>query len=758
MKKLIRIALFLLFIATASILMAQASSDADIDSLHKILKTAIEDSSKADALIVLGDKYYNKGDYEQAITSYRNSFILAKNIGFKRGEADGSGKIGRVLAIQGDYPEAIKYSFTSIRIAEQIGDKGIMFSSYNRIGNIKSWQGNYSEALKYYFLSLALSEETANKTSIASSYANIGISYESIGDLSSAMEYELKALKLYLELDDKMGLNRVYNNIGIIYSDKKSYTEAKANYFAALNVSKEIGDLQGEILALGNIGRALRQEGNYPEALNYYLKVLDISEKMQNKFNFSLSNINIADLYNLIAKSVPTSKDSQDISIENYNKAIVYANKGLEVAQEISAKELIRIANVNLSDSYRGLGDYKKALEYADKSRALKDSILNSETTRKFEQLRTNYEVDKAVIEEKAKSSKREDSLKYQQRLTQASLDLSNERRDLNQLAFFRSQAELEAEQSQRKGKEQQLTILEKEKTLQNNKLALQQTQLELKETQIKQERKQHIFYLVITGLMLITSILIFKYFRDRQISEKQIAEERLKYEKASTASWMTELELQSLRAQLNPHFMFNSLNAIQELILKEDNENSHLYLSRFSELLRMLLDNANQAFVSLNKELNLLELYLSLEKLRIPDLEFAIELGPEIDSNEINMPNMILQPYIENAIWHGLSHKRGSKILSVRINKHANGISCVITDNGVGRKAANELKSAYRKVHRSRGMELLSKRFNLLSKEYGSDIHTAIEDLYNNETAAGTQVSITISNLLTKQLSTVSV
>jgi len=245
-----------------------------------------------------------------------------------------------------------------------------------------------------------------------------------------------------------------------------------------------------------------------------------------------------------------------------------------------------------------------------------------------------------------------------------------------------------------------------------------------------------------------------FAYFniKNRQKTSAIIASEKLKSEKASATSKMVELELQSLRAQLNPHFMFNSLNAIQELILKEDNDNSHLYLSRFAELLRLLLDNANQPFVPLKKEINLLELYLSLENLRIPDLKYFIEIDPMIDSNKTAIPNMMLQPYIENAIWHGLSHKKGERSLYIRIKRKGDLIVCEVEDNGVGRKMSAELRSLYRKEHRSKGMELLSKRFNLLSKEYGSDIQTAIEDLHDNGKAIGTRVAITVPYSLTEQ------
>jgi sensor histidine kinase YesM len=212
----------------------------------------------------------------------------------------------------------------------------------------------------------------------------------------------------------------------------------------------------------------------------------------------------------------------------------------------------------------------------------------------------------------------------------------------------------------------------------------------------------------------------------------------------------MAELELQSLRAQLNPHFMFNALNAIQELILKEDFENSHTYLARFAKLLRMLLENSEKPFTSLQKEIDFLELYISLEKLRLPDLQSAIKTDSSINKEETFIPNMILQPYIENALWHGLSHKSSDRKLELSIRKQDGLTIYDVNDNGVGRKKSAELKSLYRKEHKSKGMELLTKRFKLLSDEFGSDIKTEVSDIMNNGEVGGTKVSIMVPDSLT--------
>jgi LytS/YehU family sensor histidine kinase len=158
-----------------------------------------------------------------------------------------------------------------------------------------------------------------------------------------------------------------------------------------------------------------------------------------------------------------------------------------------------------------------------------------------------------------------------------------------------------------------------------------------------------------------------------------------------------------------------------------------------------MLLENAERPFIPLQRELDFLQLYLSLENLRIPDLKYHITVDPGIDTEQTAIPNMILQPYIENAIWHGLSHKQRDRDLNLRINRANNVIQYEIKDNGVGRKKAAELKSLFRKEHKSKGMELLSKRFKLLAKEFGSDIETTVEDVVEKNEVAGTIVTIKV-------------
>ena len=190
---------------------------------------------------------------------------------------------------------------------------------------------------------------------------------------------------------------------------------------------------------------------------------------------------------------------------------------------------------------------------------------------------------------------------------------------------------------------------------------------------------------------------------------------------------------------------MFNSLNSIQTLILKEDSDKSQSYLSQFARLLRMLLENADKPFIPLEKEINFLELYLSLESLRVPDMQYSISADSELDKEKTLIPNMFLQPYVENAIWHGLSHKENNKRLQIRIFRQNGTVNYEIEDNGVGRKKAEELKSLFRKQHQSKGMELLSKRIKLLNKEYSSAIQIDVKDVMKGNEVTGTLVSVKV-------------
>jgi LytS/YehU family sensor histidine kinase len=198
----------------------------------------------------------------------------------------------------------------------------------------------------------------------------------------------------------------------------------------------------------------------------------------------------------------------------------------------------------------------------------------------------------------------------------------------------------------------------------------------------------------------------------------------------------------------MNPHFVFNCLNSVNRFILLNQPLVASQYLTKFARLIRLVLENSRSEMISLEKELETLGLYIEKEALRFADrFTYSIELDERTEANCIDIPPMLIQPYVENAIWHGLLHKKGTDgRLDIAVRLLGKDLQVEITDNGVGRFVANLLKSKSASEHKSFGMRMTAERLQLLSKLYNRDIHARIEDLVQPDgTAAGTRVVLTV-------------
>ncbi|TNE60450.1 MAG: GAF domain-containing protein [Bacteroidetes bacterium] len=207
------------------------------------------------------------------------------------------------------------------------------------------------------------------------------------------------------------------------------------------------------------------------------------------------------------------------------------------------------------------------------------------------------------------------------------------------------------------------------------------------------------------------------------------------------------EAKLQSLRLQMNPHFLFNALNSIQELILTGNSDGAALYLSKFSQLLRMVLTHSEQDLLSLREEIGILQLYVELEALRFYDtFEFKLETESGLDQDEYKLPTLLIQPFVENAIWHGLLHKEGKRRLLVRFETDAReNLICIIEDNGIGREAAQKVR--HTGLHTGKGLTSSAERLQVLNNRYHQQNALEIIDLIAEDgSAAGTRVRITLT------------
>lgn len=239
------------------------------------------------------------------------------------------------------------------------------------------------------------------------------------------------------------------------------------------------------------------------------------------------------------------------------------------------------------------------------------------------------------------------------------------------------------------------------------------------------------VFCLVILAITLII-LLIVKSLKNR---------ERIKQR-------LLEAEKKALLSQMNPHFIFNSLNSIQHYIIQEDAENANLYLAKFAQLIRRILENSKKRQISLREEIETLMLYLNLEKLRFEDnFEFELIKSKDLDQNEIMIPPMLTQPFVENAIWHGLMPLSGKGLLKINFKRMGDLLKISVVDNGVGRVKASQRKRIT--GHTPTGLKNVNERIALLNKLEHGNISCQIIDLYNPDgTPAGTSVELIISIL----------
>ncbi|MBN2668490.1 MAG: histidine kinase [Bacteroidales bacterium] len=245
-------------------------------------------------------------------------------------------------------------------------------------------------------------------------------------------------------------------------------------------------------------------------------------------------------------------------------------------------------------------------------------------------------------------------------------------------------------------------------------------------------------FYIAI--LLLVVLAIVMVYSTRIQIRKKK---ERINRE-------INEYRQMALTRQMNPHFIFNSLNAIQHYILQNDIRLSNKFLSKFSKLIRLILENSQSSLITLEKELVTLNLYLELEALRFKEkLQYQVEINPEIDILGTKLPPMLIQPYIENAIWHGIMNREAQSngFLKIDFDATEDKIICVIEDNGVGREKSREINEKKNSTHKSMGTSITQNRIELINNIYKKDIAVEyIDKKDQNGMAIGTKVRITFS------------
>ncbi|TCK67542.1 tetratricopeptide repeat protein [Winogradskyella wandonensis] len=486
-----------------------------------------------------------------------------------------------------------------------------------------------------------------------------------------------------------------YEGLGDAQLKNKQTTTAISNYKKGLKVASDYL-IQPKITDLNSkIAQAYNVEGNPEEAKKFFNNSMRMAKKVSPKRAIE-EQATVAEFN--------SDNKAYDDEIE-IRKEVVEAVKGIEKDSIISNDSPItpQKQNYKIGNALILQKNYNEAISFLDESISEADK-------------REDLEVKNDALRRKA------DALENLGKYDEAKKTFQEFMASVDQLYLKKQQEIARSARLARSIAESQNRIL----SLENDR-ALSKSRYELTEAQNKTQ--QIIIYALIGGLVLL---LIAAYFTYKYIKQQRLANNLL--------------ALKSLRSQMNPHFIFNALNSVNSFIASSDERTANKYLSDFSFLMRAVLENSEEDFIPLKKEIELLQLYTKLEHFRFKEkFDYTIEVDENIDVEDYEIPPMLLQPYIENAVWHGLRYKTEKGHLKIEISpKSDNEITISIVDDGVGRQRSQAMKTENQKKHRSKGLSNIKKRIQILNDMYKDKIDVVIDD-YQNAEDAGTRVEVTL-------------
>ncbi|SFR33018.1 Tetratricopeptide repeat-containing protein [Robiginitalea myxolifaciens] len=515
-----------------------------------------------------------------------------------------------------------------------------------------------------------------------------------------------EALDLLLPEADRSGLIpfqrlELYEILGDAYGGLEQVNTAVSLYQRALTVAEK-NQLVAKVPVLNSkIAMAYDNAERPVEAEAYFSNSLE-EAKTQNPSLAVLESENLADFF---------QKRSR------FQEEITQRKESLEKLKAIGATVILPEAdsitvqgiNYKIGAAYLAQSRFQEAIPYLSESireaGSQGDLVIQKDATRKLsEAYRDQGNFERAME-------------LYQEYVALVDTLYVRKEQELSQAARFSRQMATSQDR---------IRTLEQDRLLSKSKydLALAEQQLS-----IENNRQQRIIiYSLIFGLLL-TALAAFLYYRSNR--QKELSNHLL--------------ALKGLRSQMNPHFIFNALNSVNNYIARNDERSANRYLSDFSRLMRTVLENSEKDFIPLTEELELLELYLKLEHSRFPDkFDYEIEVDPEVNPGDFGIPPMLLQPYLENAVWHGLRYKEEKGYLRLRLSPVVPGVLQIeISDNGIGRKQSAALKTPNQQRQKSRGMGNIKRRIEILNKMYGDRITVSVRDL--NTDGTGTLVQVTL-------------
>jgi len=601
---------------------------------------------------------------------------------------------------------------------------------------------------------------------------------EKWNDFPRGEQLARESLAWFDQTNEKRGVTVAHYVLGFALFAQSHFDEANRHFDLAREYARKEGNKIEEIYMLQLTGEAYRESGEYEQAFNVlrqsgemadsanlpgmarsqYLmlagmfvsiedyadaeryfrlgcgeqspKYLDPWDQMvyatlmtrEEKYDSALYYLNSFDTVHLprtMLRTYLATKGEYYLFREEYATALPYILKSLAIQRRMNDNNQIMRCLQDLSRTYYGLGQDAEAFQYG------REGLQLAMKTKARQNVRDGYRQLYLLYDRRGRTDSA--YVYFKSYIAQKDSVLSDWTK--GQFASY--------------GYEQQIKLLNKDREL--SAACLREEML-----------TKNLLIAGILVLLLLSGVYIWivRLKRRNEEHRRKQAEDELEIQrlegersKAALQQRAKELEVQALRSQMNPHFIFNCLSSINHFVLNNETDKASEYLTRFARLIRMVLLNAGKVTITLEEELEMLRLYLNMEQLRFKEaFDYFIYFDEGIQSSMIQVPSFILQPFCENAIWHGLLHREGKGQLTLHFSSKKEQLICSIRDNGIGRRKAAEMKAAFIEKGASLGNRLSAERLALFNED-SSGASFVMEDIFNEKgEVAGTQVILTIS------------
>ena len=675
----------------------------EIDSL-KVILPALTDTARIDCLNQLSHAYIELDKKDSAGYYTALAYKEAKHSNYIHGIAVSLSLQAQIAKhFDDDFIQSEVLGKESLQWYERTPNKEGIDNLYFYLIYTVFAQSRFDEAISYAGKSYALAKQNGNKEVMLDALTSMFAIYRQSGNYEKSFLIVQKAYDLALKTKNKIWIANTLYGMAQLYKLIEDYPNALTYFHRVLQMDD--GETRSNRIATD----------------------IDIWFKMEFTEVFShLHQFDSAWHYYNLFKPAPDkavywrvwwiSTGECYLLQKDYDHALQNFQLGLAEHKKLNDRNEVMRTLLDIGKTYLALNNNPEALQYG------REGLEMALQTKAKQFIRDGYQILSTVYDRLHQS----DSANF----------------------YFRQYIAMKDEvlNDQTKGKfaaynyDQKLALVNKEKQIQQEKLE--------EESLVKKVLIGGIGFLFLFGLVVFRNIAL-KRRNERQNLEHKIILQKAENSrtKAEFQQQATELEMQALRAQMNPHFIFNSLNSINRFILQNNKLQASQYLTKFSKLVRLILQNSQTAFISLDNELEALQLYLELEALRFDHhFVYTINIEENIDPSVLEVSPLLIQPYAENAIWHGLMHKPEKGHLDISLFLQDQVLLCKITDDGVGRKKAAELKSKNGFTHNSMGMQITADRIVLLHQGKKVNSYITINDLILPDgSAGGTEVILKI-------------